>query len=48
VVNFVTERDAPLASQLESVRALPTPQPPPTRHSPAKIQTLRSRIRRRL
>lgn len=48
VVNFVTERDAPLASQLESIRALPTPQPPPTRHSPTKIQPLRSRIRRRL
>jgi superfamily II DNA/RNA helicase len=47
VVNFVTERDAPLASQLESVRALPTPQTPPPRHSPTKIQPLRTRIRRR-
>ena len=47
VVNFVTERDAPLVSQLESVRALPTSQNHPPRRSPAKLQPLRSRLRRR-
>jgi hypothetical protein len=47
VVNFVTERDAPLASQLESIRALPTHQPPPPRHSPTKIQPLRNREKSR-
>jgi superfamily II DNA/RNA helicase len=47
VVNFVTERDALLASQLESVRALPTPQTPLPRHSSTKAQPLRARIRRR-
>jgi hypothetical protein len=47
-VNFVTERDAPLASQLESIRALPTPQTPPPRQSPTQSQPLRNRTRRRL
>ena len=47
VVNFVTERDAPLVSQLESVRALTTSQNHPPRRSPSRIQSLRNRIRRR-
>jgi superfamily II DNA/RNA helicase len=47
VVNFVTERDAPLVSQLESVRALTTSQNHPPRRSPSRLQPLRNRIRRR-
>ena len=47
VVNFVTERDAPLVSQLESVRALTTSQNHPPRRSPYRLQPLRNRIRRR-
>ena len=47
VVNFVTERDAPLVSQLDSVRALSSPKNQPSRRSPSKLQPLRSRIRRR-
>ena len=46
-VNFVTERDAPLVSQLESVRALTTSQNHPPRRSPSRLQPLRNRIRRR-
>jgi superfamily II DNA/RNA helicase len=46
VVNFVTERDAPLVSQLESVRALATSQNHPPRRSPSRLQPLRNRIRR--
>ena len=46
VVNFVTERDAPLVSQLESVRALTTSQNHPPRRSPSRLQPLRNRIRR--
>ncbi|PAZ02251.1 MAG: RNA helicase [Spartobacteria bacterium AMD-G5] len=46
VVNFVTERDAPLVSQLESVRALTTSQNHPPRRSPSRLQPLRKRIRR--
>jgi len=46
VVNFVTERDAPLVSQLESVRALTTSQNHPPRRSPYRLQPLRNRIRR--
>jgi superfamily II DNA/RNA helicase len=47
VVNFVTERDAPLVSQLESVRALTTSQNHPPRRNPSRLQPLRNRIRRR-
>jgi superfamily II DNA/RNA helicase len=46
VVNFVTERDAPLVSQLESVRALTTSQNHPPRRSTSRLQPLRNRIRR--
>jgi len=46
VVNVVTERDAPLVSQLESVRALTTSQNHPPRRSPSRLQPLRNRIRR--
>ena len=46
VVNFVTERDAPLVSQLESVRALTTSQNHTPRRSPSRLQPLRNRIRR--
>jgi superfamily II DNA/RNA helicase len=46
VVNFVTERDAPFVSQLESVRALTTSQNHPPRRSPSRLQPLRNRIRR--
>ncbi len=47
VVNFVTERDAPLVSQLESVRALATSQKHPPRRSPSKHQPLQRRLRLR-
>ena len=47
VVNFVTERDAPLVSQLESVRALTTSQNHSPRRSLSRLQPLRNRIRRR-
>ena len=46
VVNFVTERDAPLVSQLESVRALTTSQNHSPRRSLSRLQPLRKRIRR--
>jgi len=46
VVNFVTERDAALVSQLESVRALTSSQTHPPRRSPSRLQPLRNRIRR--
>ena len=51
VVNFVTERDAPLVSQLGSVRALNQPLIAPTksspRRNPANPHPLRNPIRRR-